>query len=456
MPRKKIPPVSEQVPSPAPSKRNGRISTKAPRGGSTPDHHNNNNNIQMKIEDSPPVATAPSTVDRPTPPEKPPIPPPSAPEITEPIVVLSEHSKQPIATFSPIPIYVTTNPFEEDPTKKKGRKPKGGKIVFKNKEYEESLSQVSNVILHLKCSVQDLDDYTAKMNKLVTNELTYNPTIPPEIQTYNSDLTADKFSSYGVSVPMGTEPLAVTADTSAVKYAYSDPHAVVNKTPGMTLQSNLCRACNASMAEESEEDFPENGDVNIRDINQKLKQLKINLYKNTLQDKKSACFWCTYEFDNQPCYIPKHEMDGKIYGYGSFCRPECAVAFLMKENLDDSTKFERYHLLNNLYGKVYEFKKNIKPAPNPYYLLDKFFGSLTIQEYRKLLKTEHLLTVIDKPLSRTLPELLEDNDNFLLGIFGGSSKPTSNGGNVYKVKRQSERTATQSKTSIMKEKFGIT
>lgn len=406
-------------------------------------------NIQMNI-----VETSPF------PPPRPHIPPPSEPEITEPIVVLNDEKTRSIATFSPIPIFTSTNPFEEDPTKKKGRKPKGGKIVMKNKEYEKSLAQVSNVILHLKCSMTDLRDYNMKLSKMVTKELTYDPNIPPEIQTYNSDLNADKFSNYGETIASSGDAtntpntglnMEVIAGT---KYAYLDT-VVNNKNPTQSLQSNLCRACNASMAEETNPQMSEDNEVNMKDINHKLKHLKINLYKNTLQDKKSACFWCTYDYDNQPCYIPKYEMDQKIYGYGSFCRPECAVAYLMKENLDDSTKFERYHLLNNLYGKVYDFKKNIKPAPNPYYLLEKFYGNLTIQEYRKLLKTEHLLTVIEKPLSRTLPELFEDNDNFLLGIYGGTAKTSGNQGNVFKVKRQSDKTPVQSKTSIMKEKFGL-
>jgi hypothetical protein len=293
---------------------------------------------------------------------------------------------------------------------------------------------------------------------MVTNELTYNPTVPPEIQTYNSDLNADKFSMYGDT----THTISDTApsllnnhnnDLGKAKYAYNDPNLTVAKGMSLPLQSNLCKSCN--MAMDNEHEGTDSNEANFKDINQKIRQLKINLYKNTLQDKKSACFWCTYEYDNQPCYIPKYEIDDKVYGYGSFCRPECAVAYLMKENLDDSTKFERYHLLNNLYGKVYDFKKNIKPAPNPYYLLEKFYGDLTIQEYRKLLKTEHLLTVVEKPLSRTLPELFEDNDNFLLGIYGGTAKTGSNGGNVFKVKRQSDKTPTQSKTSIMKEKFGL-
>jgi hypothetical protein len=130
----------------------------------------------------------------------------------------------------------------------------------------------------------------------------------------------------------------------------------------------------------------------------------------------------------------------------------------MKENLDDSTKFERYHLLNQMYSKIYDYKKNIKPAPNPYFLLDKFYGNLSIQEYRKLLKTEHMLLVIEKPMTRILPELHEDNEDFIMNIYGTKtpSKTNNQSGGVYKVKRQSEKQKGPSKTSIIKESFGLT
>jgi hypothetical protein len=151
-----------------------------------------------------------------------------------------------------------------------------------------------------------------------------------------------------------------------------------------------------------------------RNINLKIKQLKVRLYKNINQDKKSACFWCTYEFDNPSCYIPKYENDKSIVGYGSFCTPECALAHLMNESLDDSTKFERIHLLNKVYAKIYNYNKNIKPAPNPFYLLDKYYGNMTIQEYRKLLKSGRTFIVLEKPFTRFLPELHEDNENIAL------------------------------------------
>lgn len=332
--------------------------------------------------------------------------------------------------------------IENDSTKKRGRKPKGGKLVSKNSEKENSTTPVVNVILHLKCSLKDLDDYNTNMNKLVTNPLNYNPDVPPEIMTYHPNDQTSVFSAYENSSKPG----------EINDYAYLD--LINNKKNASNVQ--LCSKCEGAVEPSDKREDDDDDNIQIKDVNQKLKRLKINLYKNTMDDKKSACFWCTYEFDNQACYIPKYEMDNKLCGYGSFCRPECAVAFLMKENLDDSTKFERYHLLNQIYSKIYNFKKNIKPAPNPYYLLDKFYGNLSIQEYRKLLKTEHMLLVIDKPLTRILPELHEDTDDFIMGVYGGNKGGATQAGGVYKVKRQSEKQQGPTKSSIMRDKFCLT
>ena len=124
----------------------------------------------------------------------------------------------------------------------------------------------------------------------------------------------------------------------------------------------------------------------------------------------------------------------------------------MKENIDDSTKFERYHLLNKMYSKVYNYDKNIRPAPDPHYLLDKFYGNLSIQEYRKMLGTEHMLMIIEKPMTRILPELHEDND----GLTNVNSSGVSSGKTgMYRVKRQSEKQKGPTNNEIMKEKFGF-
>jgi hypothetical protein len=318
--------------------------------------------------------------------------------------------------------------------KKRGRKPKGGKLIMKQNDVASTQNAVSNIILHLKCSMQDLSQHNNTINNLVTDPLIYNPTIPPNILTYNNEDKQSSFSVYDAGKNETTD------------LAYNE---IINKN--FKQENTVCQLCNLNLSDTESQDKEE---TNLKDINTKLKKLKLLMYKNTNQEKKSACFWCTCEFDNPACYIPKHEMDNELYGYGSFCRPECAVAFLMKENIDDSTKFERYHLLNQIYSKVYNFKKNIKPAPNPYYLLDKFYGNLSIQEYRKLLKTEHMLLVIDKPMTRILPELHEDSEDFIINIYGGTNTQNNRGG-VYKVKRESEKKQGPSKSSIIKDKFGV-
>ena len=177
----------------------------------------------------------------------------------------------------------------------------------------------------------------------------------------------------------------------------------------------------------------------------KLKELTYQLHTNSISDKKSACFWCTCDFDNPTILIPKFELNKMYHCYGCFCSPECATAYLFEEAIDTSTRFERYHLLNHIYCKIYNYEKNIKPAPNPFYTLNKYYGNLSIQEYRKLLKNERLLLVVDKPLSRILPELHEDNDDYM---FNGATISTSN---KFKLRRKTK----QTKTDILTDTFNL-
>ena len=185
-----------------------------------------------------------------------------------------------------------------------------------------------------------------------------------------------------------------------------------------------------------------------KEVWKKLKQLEHNLHINNVNNKKSACFWDSCDFDNPPIYIPKHYINGSYHVYGCFCSPECGVAYLMNENIDSSTKFERYHLFNNIYTKIYDYKKNIKPSPNPHYMLEKFYGNLSIQEYRSLLRNERLFIIVDKPLTRILPELHDDNDEFILN---NKIIPSNNN---YQLKARMQKKKVN-KNSILNEKFGM-
>ena len=175
----------------------------------------------------------------------------------------------------------------------------------------------------------------------------------------------------------------------------------------------------------------------------KLKELQGKLHTNCMSDKKSACFWCTCNFNNPAIFIPKYFINNHYEVYGCFCSPECAVAHLMNENIDSSIKFERYQFINHIYGEIYKYKVNIKPAPNPYYLLDKFYGNLSIAEYRKLLNKESLILIVDKPLTRVMPELYEDNNQI-------NNNLTTD--NKFSLKRTVQK---KNKTNIMSENFGF-
>jgi hypothetical protein len=81
-------------------------------------------------------------------------------------------------------------------------------------------------------------------------------------------------------------------------------------------------------------------------------------------------------------------------------------------------------------------------------MLEKFYGNLSIQEYRSLLRNERLFIIVDKPLTRILPELLDDNDEFIL-----NSKIIPSNNNYQLKSRMQKRKA--DKNTIVNEKFGM-
>ena len=274
--------------------------------------------------------------------------------------------------------------------KKRGRKPKGGKIVQHLSELPKPVELSPNVILHLKCSLNDIG------------------------QNYSDKL-------------LDSHDFCSTKSNELNFHIISQPELIVEEN---NTKNNICMSATNSTHKE---------------IDSKLRILEKNLHFNTIPNKKSACFWCTCDFDNPAVYIPKFQIKDQFQVYGNFCSPECAAAHLFNEDIDTSSKFERYQSLNYLYGKIYNYQKKIKPAPHPHYILDKFYGNLSIQEYRKLSQNNNLLLIIDKPLTRVLPELHEDNDDFLLSNNNVTSSSL-------KLKRNYN---IPSKNDILSENFGM-
>jgi hypothetical protein len=319
------------------------------------------------------------------------------------------------------------NVVVKPPPKKRGRKPKGGKIVQQNLHTLPKKEEKPNIILHLKCCIKDLSedsDFHMKNNSLESftfgkNDLAYEVIESCDIHNVNN----------------------INGNFQHVYSIESD--ILSQKSDNTTYISQL----NKKYANEIDDN------CETKEIWRKLKLLEQNLHVNNISDKKSACFWCSYDFDNPSTYIPKHYIKDTYHVYGCFCTPECAVAHLMNENIDSSTKFERYHLMNHIYSKIYDYTKNIKPAPDPHYMLDKFYGNLTIQEYRALLKSDRLFLIVDKPLTRILPEFHEDNDEF---IINNKIIPSNN----YQIKKKNMQLSSTTKKpahkgAIINEKFGL-
>jgi len=304
-------------------------------------------------------------------------------------------------------------PDTKQPMKKRGRKPKGGKIIQQVVPTEIPANDKPNVILHLKCSMKDLQN-TSNANNV--DSYTFN----------TKNLCYDVIGSENIN--------------SINTYNNVNNNSLNNNNTTNNYY-------NKYEDDEDDEDYEPTKDTN-KETWRKLKQLEHNLHVNNVNNKKSACFWDSCDFDNPPIYIPKHFINGTYHVYGCFCSPECGVAYLMNENIDSSTKFERYHLFNHIYSKIFDYKKNIKPSPNPHYMLEKFYGNLSIQEYRSLLRNERLFIIVDKPLTRILPELLDDNDEFIL-----NSKIIPSNNNYQLKSRMQKRKA--DKNTIVNEKFGM-
>ena len=307
---------------------------------------------------------------------------------------------------------ITQENNEDKPViKKRGRKPKGGKIVQQPSLLNDEKNIKPNVILHLKCWLKDL-----------------------EINQIDSNIESFHFQKNDLSYELIEKPISNYYKEINNTYEINKPISFNDDEPlDKNDENNTC--------------YISHKENDVREIWKKLKQLEQNLHTNNIDNKKSACFWCTCDFDNPPIYIPKHFIKNSYHVYGCFCSPECSVAYLMEENIDSSTKFERYYLINHIYSKIYDYTKNIKPAPNPYYMLDKYYGNLSIQEYRSLLKNERLFLIIDKPLTRILPEIHEDNEDF---VINNKLIPSNN----YQIRKKLQK-KNQNKNNIINENFGI-
>ena len=270
--------------------------------------------------------------------------------------------------------------FEVVKSKKRGRKPKGGKILSISDQKPTYDNTYNNIILHLKCNTKNI-----KKNAFLS-EFNYNPKLE-QVEAYSN-------TSYTYSIFQENKTQTTPSSTPTVK-----------------------------------------PNDNSKDIHEKIKKLQLNFDIQNYCNKKSACFWCVHTFNNPVVYIPKHKNNDRYEVYGYFCSPSCAVAYLYKENITTSVKWERYAMIYSLYNEIYKYNSTIKPAPDPYYLLSIFLGTLSIDEYRELCNSNSTFLILDKPITRIIPEITEASDSFDIHSRFQNSNKSSNKSNMYRLTR---------------------
>jgi hypothetical protein len=308
--------------------------------------------------------------------------------------------------------------------KKRGRKPKAG-ILLNSTTGMYDTTEVPNIILHLKCHLSDLKsndsisnfDYTPSINEVESYNLSTNMLKSSELShSYHSDTNNDNGDDENVNdndhnannIHNNIYPQR-DMNTTVIVPACLGPSSASGPAAGPSSAISVKKIAN-------EANIHVINERHHKEVMKKINRLKYSFHNgDTIQMKlnhKCACFWDTCEFDGPIYYTPIMIVNGVFHVSGCYCSPECALASILKEQMDTSTKFERIHLLHLLYGT--SKTTGFKPAPNPNYLLDKYYGNLTIEEYRSLLKGPQLIHVVNKPLTHILPELYEDNNDFLV------------------------------------------
>jgi hypothetical protein len=127
--------------------------------------------------------------------------------------------------------------------------------------------------------------------------------------------------------------------------------------------------------------------------------ISINKNKLNICDKTSiACWWCTYNFETQPLFMPDHYKNNFYYVFGNFCGFGCMIAY--NKDMDDYRKSVRSALIKQLYCDIFQCDEmNIKAA-GPREILEKFGGIMTINKFRDP------MTVSSKVIKMSIPPMI--------------------------------------------------
>jgi len=242
------------------------------------------------------------------------------------------------------------------------------------------------LVVHLPIQSKDVP-----MNDM---PIAYNPLPPTEAEPYDS-YAENPFHeeletcSSTASLTASSAPTASAASLTASS-ASSASSALLNasSSASLTVSSSLIPSSQGSGASDDIDYY-------------RLKGTFLVQFKNASDVKTlpsttdAACFWCCHTFAHRPVVLPIRDTGEHLLVMGNFCCPECACAYLFDMRQDAHTRWEQQALLHRVYGEACGGGP-IHPAPHRT-LLKMFGGTLTIEHYRRLIRSHKVRVDIHLP-----------------------------------------------------------
>jgi len=280
------------------------------------------------------------------------------------------------------------NKIKIDPQKKRGRPRKNLFLdkPIKTSEKKEITNEEKDIILHLPVFLPKDKNKDSEVNNFTQKNSTVLSVSENEISDSESSLTNSDTDN-----DSDNDSDNESIESNDYKKLYKKEVEENKKKDILIKKLKDDKLKNNSSVFESEVQ---------KDLNRHI--VNMNLIDNNtnkiIENKKTdlCCWWCTYNFDSYPCFIPEKFYNDKYYVFGCFCSFNCASSYNL--NMADYKVMERYALLK----KLYENNCKNKLAP-PKEILKKFGGFVEIEEYRKN------FTICDKEYRLNLPPLVTLN-----------------------------------------------
>lgn len=296
-----------------------------------------------------------------------------------------------------------------DSQKKRGRPRKNlylDKTVTKSSERKEITNEEKDIILHLpvflpKGSVNSNNTKKVEKKTSDVSNISNISDVSDVSDSEESDSNSDKSSE---SEDKNETVLSVSENNSSDESSdSSDSEESIDYKKLYKKEVEENKKKDMIIKSLKEEKSKNSSNIFDSEIQKDLKVRPINLHlvdnsTNKLVETKKTdlcCWWCTYQFENDPCFIPEKYYNDKYYVFGCFCSFNCAASYNL--NINDYKVMERYALLKKIYNINLDKKSKLAP---PKEVLTKYGGIVSIENYRKNFVT------CDKEYRINLPPLV--------------------------------------------------